>query len=395
MAEQGYKPGQVYEIKPLLIVPDRARTFGPGGGGGYSGNGDGWGLQVGPPRGTGGTSTRREIALPNVMSEFMNEQIHSQQNIDSEYTARFQTLISDVEQELSDKVQAVVGMQTVTGGTTALEQKAALDLTKSKRAQYEAIAPNIYGLYGQSPYFMMHVLPRQKIRELLNSGDTDQAKFIALYSMFDSVYRSALELKLLSLSIDILGGKLSGMASRRAQVEPVDSMDQVSWQAVLNERLDIVSVERDIHVQRLPEFLQTELTAIAGSTSGLTPVQAMKHYTVTLERMAASKTATIKPVHAPPPFSSGGVTVTFPPNNPKVNAPLSKPELEALNELVYLQTNTAVGTKWLSYHDALLKSESARHLQVIAHSFSELATRLEDIQQTIEAKRASEEQLAR
>ena len=55
---------------------------------------------------------------------------------------------------------------------------------------------------------MMEVLPRQKMREFLNSGSADSQALMSLYSMFDNVYKSALELKALSLSVDILAGKL-------------------------------------------------------------------------------------------------------------------------------------------------------------------------------------------
>lgn len=64
---------------------------------------------------------------------------------------------------------------------------------------------------------------------------------------------------------------------------------------------------------------------------------------------------------------------------------MSKPELEALSELVYLQNNTPLGTKWLSYHDALLKAESARHLTATSNAFSGLVERADEAEQTIGA----------
>lgn len=76
---------------------------------------------------------------------------------------------------------------------------------------------------------------------------------------------------------------------------------------------------------------------------------------------------------------------TFPANNPKINAPLSKPELEALNELVFLQNKTELGRKWVSYHDALLKQESARRLNETAATFGGLADRAADADQIKDA----------
>ena len=239
---------------------------------------------------------------------------------------------------------------------------------------------------------MMEVLPRQKMREFLNSGSADPQALMNLYAMFDNVYKSALELKALSLSMDVLAGKLVDLARQRNHAESVVPANDAAWQAAQDQRLGIIAQERDIHVQQLPEFLQTELAAAAGSVAGLTPSQALTHYKATLDRMAATKTAEIKPIQAPPPFSSGGITITFPAANPKINAPLSKPELEALNELVYLQTNTPVGVKWLSYHDALLKAESARHLTATSNAFGGLAERSNETEQNAEAKRLADEQ---
>jgi hypothetical protein len=50
-----------------------------------------------------------------------------------------------------------------------------------------------------------------------------------------------------------------------------------------------------------------------------------------------------------------------------------------------LQKNTKIGTKWLSYHEALLKTESAAHLKTTSEKFSKLAERANDAEQTIEA----------
>lgn len=134
MADEGFVRGKPYEIKPLYIVAGRQQTFGPGGGGGYRGNGDGWGLQEGPHRGEGGPSGIRDIALPNVMAEFMNEQIHSQLLIDNEYSARFKTLFTDTERELEERKQAAKGTQALAPAeSAAMDQKVTLDLIDSKK----------------------------------------------------------------------------------------------------------------------------------------------------------------------------------------------------------------------------------------------------------------------
>ena len=382
MADNGFVRGKTYYIKPTHIVAGRQQTFGPGGGGGYSGSNGGWGLQEGPRRGEGGSSGIRDIALPNVMAEFMNEQVYNQQQIDNEYNARFNTLLTDTTRELEERKNAAKSAQVLAPPeSAAVDQQVTLELIDLKKKQYISIAPNIYGLFGQSPFFMMEVLPRQKMREFLNSGSADSQALMSLYAMFDNVYKSALELKALSLSVDILAGKLADLANSRNQAESVVPLDGTAWFAVQSQRLSIIGLELNIHAQQLPEFLQTELVAAAGSLTGMTQTQVLLHYKATLERMASTKMAEIKPVVAPPPYKSGGITINFRANNPKISAPLSKPELEALNELVYLQTHTPIGTKWLSYHDALLKAESARHLTSTSNALGGLAERSNEAEQ--------------
>nr|WP_052451060.1 S-type pyocin domain-containing protein [Pseudomonas batumici] len=302
------------------------------------------------------------------------------QFIADEYNARFKALLADTEQALEQQKQAAKGERSLSPEEAArLDQTVTLDLIDVKKSQYISTAPTIYGLYGHNPFFMMEVLPRQRMRELWNSGAATPESVGNLHVLFDAVYRAALELKVLSLSMDVLAGKLAELDNRRRQAESLASVNDATWQALLEQRLGIIGVERDIHVQCLPEFLQTELSAAAGSVAGLTPAQTLTHYKVVLDGLIAGKLAAIQPIHAPPPWTSGGITVTFPPTNPKIVSPLSKPELEALANLVHLQATGQIGSKWASYHDALLKSESARHLTVTSNAFGALAERAREV----------------
>ncbi|MBC3435871.1 hypothetical protein HU735_10645 [Pseudomonas sp. BW16M2] len=377
MAQKGYT-----ELQPLVIVPDRVQTYGPGGGGGYVGNAGGWGLQEGPRRGEGSGGTIRDIATPNVMSEFMNEQIANQAVIDTEYTARFKTLTADTERELEqNKLAAKAGQALTPAQAAAAEQQAAVKLIEAKKAQYITIAPKMYGMYGQSPYFLMEVLPQQMMRELLNSRKMTPDSLMKLWALYDDVYKSALEVKALSMAVGVVAGKLAGLAQQRDRLEA----QAVPSEAQQEQRLALIAQERDIHFQQLPEFLQNEVIKAAGSVASMSTAQALNHYKALMEGMAAAKLAAVGPIVAPPPYSRGGITIRFSPNNPKINAPLSKPELEALNELVFLQNNTEIGRKWLSYHDALLKKESARQLNETAAAMGGLAERAGDADQIKDA----------
>ena len=366
-------PGS-YELAPYPIVGkwESEIKFG----GGYNT----WGLNEGSRRGEGGPSNIREVAKPNVVAEFMNEQIHNQAAIDHDYGARFNSLLADIARELQEKKLLASSAQALGAAESAVtDQHVTLELIESKRQQYIALAPEIYGLYGQSPYFLMTLLSSNKINDFFNShnGNNPREVLMALFAQFDHVYQSAMELKALSLSTTFLSGKLADLA---LQVEHVQG---TANDAVAYQRMDIITREQDIHAQQLPEFLHIEFATAAGSVKGMTASEALNHFTQTLEGMAASKIAEINPVYAPPPLSRGGITFHYPAENPKIKAPLSKPELEALNELVSLQTHTQLGVKWLSYHDALLKTESARYLTLTGNVFGSLAERAKQAEHTI------------
>ena len=366
-------PGS-YELAPYPIVGkwESEIKFG----GGYNT----WGLNEGSRRGEGGPSNIREVAKPNVVAELMNEQIHNQAAIDHDYGARFNSLLGDIARELQEKKLLASGAQALGAAESAVtDQHVTLELIESKRQQSKALAPEIYGLYGQSPYFLMTLLSSNKINDFFNSnnGNNPREVLMALYAQFDHVYQSAMELKVLSLSTTFLAGKLADLA---LQVEHVQG---AANDAVAYQRMDIITREQGIHAQQLPEFFHIEFATAAGSVKGMTASEALNHFTQTLEGMAASKIAEINPVYAPPPISRGGITFHYPAENPKIKAPLSKPELEALNELVSLQTHTKLGVKWLSYHDALLKTESARYLTLTANAFGSLAERARQAEHTI------------
>ncbi|MEJ3660681.1 S-type pyocin domain-containing protein [Pseudomonas fragi] len=363
-----------YELAPYPIVGKWESDIKFGGG--YNS----WGLNEGPRRGEGGPSNIHEVAKPNVVAEFMNEQIHNQADIDGDYIARFKNLLGDIGRELQERKLLAQGAKTHGAADSAvIDQQVALELIESKRQQYTSIAPDIYGLYGQSPYFLMTLLSSQKINDFFNrdNGSNPRESFMALFAQFDHVYKSAMALKVLALSTDMLAGKLAELAQQ------VERMQGAANDAAAYQRLGIINQEQAIHAQQLPQFLHTEFVTAAGSVAGMTASEALSHFKETLTSMAVSKTAEIKPVSAAPPLSRGGITINFPAENPKIKAPLSKPELEALNELVYLQTHTNLGTKWLSYHDALLKAESARHLAITGNSFGGLAERAKRIEHTI------------
>ncbi|WP_346833041.1 colicin-like pore-forming protein [Pseudomonas abietaniphila] len=219
--------------------------------------------------------------------------------------------------------------------------------------------------------------------KFLNERTANLEELAKLYKLFDDAYSAALEIKLLTLSEKTLSGMLPGIAAQKDNAE-YEAGTSATF-AAQDLRMSVIERERDIYVQQLPKFLQSEFATEAGHMEDLPTSQALRHYQATLERMAANKLSEIQPIQAPPPYSRGGITIYFSPNNPQISAPLSKPELEALNELVYLQNNTKLGTKWLTYHEALLKTESAAHLKGTSEKFSDLGNRADDAEQMKDA----------
>jgi hypothetical protein len=379
---------------PIVITPDQVQTYSPDGtGGGYTPhgfnwgstiNGSGWGADMQHPKGIGGKGTIHNLATPNVMSEFMGEQEHNQSVIDAQYNSRFSTIVGEIEREMEEhKAAARFGQNFTPSESLANDQNTTFNLIDTKKREASALSSKARAMRGLSPYFLMNHLPRQMMAEFINSRKGTPEELGKLYHVFDDAYSSALEIKALSISEKILSDKLIDIATQKEQAD-IEAAGNLSV-AAQDHRLSIIKRERDIYTQQLPRFLQAELANEAGHANGMSLSQALLHYKGTLDRMAATKLGEVKPVQAPPPYSSGGVTLKFPAENPKIKPPLSKPELEALNELVYLQNNTAIGVKWLSYHDALLKTESSFHLQRASQKFSALAERANDSEQTIDA----------
>lgn len=379
---------------PIVITPNQVQTYSPDGtGGGYTPhgfswgsttNGSGWGADIQRPKGIGGKGTIHNLATPNVMSEFMGEQEHNQSVIDAQYNSRFSTIVGEIERELEEhKAAAKIGQNFTPSERLASDQNTTFDLIDTKKREASALSSKARAMGGLSPYFLMNHLPRQMMAEFINSRKGTPEKLGKLYHLFDDAYSSALEIKALSISEKMLSDKLIDIATQKEQAD-LEAAGNLSI-AAQNHKLSIIERERDIYAQQLPRFLQAELTNVAGRVEGLSLSQALLRYKTTLDQMAVTKLQEIKPIQAPPPFSSGGLTLRFPAENPKIKAPLSKPELEALNELVYLQKNTALGVKWLSYHEALLKTESSVHLKNTSEKFSALVERANDSEQTMDA----------
>ncbi|MCQ6256856.1 S-type pyocin domain-containing protein [Pseudomonas sp. Q11] len=361
---EGFVPGQPYHIKPTFIAGEQPVVFETGGGGGYIGNGNGWGLQEGPRRGEGPGRTIRPITFPNVMSEFMNEHKANKLAIDTEYSPIFKTLRADVERALAQKQQAAKVSKGSPIASVKSDQKITLDLIASKQTQYISKRPVALSLYKTNPLYLMKDLPSAKIRNMLNNAPFTPEIYLATYKAIDDAYKAALDLKILSMSIRLLSGKLEGYAKKSNDAEVAYRYNDETWAALLSQRLIVIESEKNIHVQLLADFLQKEVIAASGSVKGLAPAQSLLHHKATLDRMIKIKQGAVKSYVRP---------------NPNISSPLSKPELEALKDLVDLQLKPKFGKRWQDYHRALLNSEAAKHLVVTSAAFGALAARAKEV----------------
>ena len=299
--------------------------------------------------------------------------------MEAEYNARFATITPDTEHELQDAQQKTAKDIDAPNQEkiSKKNQATAFALIASKKAHYETTTPKLFGLYGQNPHFLMDQLVGTRLNDIIHGRIRDSWE--DTNALYDSVWRSTLELKALSLEIEILAKKLPELAEKRYEAEAAIYPTGPEWALALNEHMIAISQEMDIHVLLLPEFLQMELIAATGAVSHLTPAQALEHYKAALEQMAATKISEIRPIDPPTSFKRGGLTWTQPSINKNMKPPFSKPELEGLDNLVRLQKTTSLGVRWLSHHEALLKTESARHLSSTAKAFAELAERARKI----------------
>lgn len=85
---------------------------------------------------------------------------------------------------------------------------------------------------------------------------------------------------------------------------------------------------------------------------------------------------------------------SFDQQNPQINGPLSKPQLEALLHLVDEQRLRRAGARWKDYHQALALRESIRFLGVYTNGTQNLVHRANEVEQLL-AQHASQLEAAR
>lgn len=362
-------PGR-YELAP---IPVRDRTPSRlGQGGFFSGS---WGLNEGPHRGTGQGSGKLDPLTPFIWNDLMQEQQNAQAYIDLEYAGVFSNILVASNNEV-EQVRQTASAGLSPAQKVKADQEVTIQVIHSKLLEYRAHTETAYSLYGHNPFFLMKDLSFKKIRDSLASPNPDVS---VAYAAIDRAYRSAMELRRLSWVMAIIANQLPELAARRSQVEAATPTKRDAQQILSAERLSVVNLETNIRLHFLPVFLVERIAAAAGSTGGSLS-QTLTNYKIAADNIRAVEQAAVRPYAIA---------------NPAINAPLSKPELEALKNLVDLQATTELGKRWQDYHASLLHSESARHMAAAADAFAGLIARAQEAERLQEQIRIVREQEAR
>lgn len=305
----------------------------------------------------------------------MQEQQNAQAYIDLEYAGVFSNIGAASNNEVGRARQAASAGLSAAQKVKA-DQEITIQVIHSKLLEYRAHTEIAYSLYGHNPFFLMKDLSFKKIRDSLALPVPDVS---VAYAAIDRAYRSAMELRRLSWVMAIIANQLPELAARRSQVEAATQTTRDAQQILSAERLSVVNLETNIRLHFLPGFLVERIAAAAGSTGGSLS-QTLTNYKIAADNIRAVEQAAVRPYAIA---------------NPAINAPLSKPELEALKNLVDLQATTDLGKRWQDYHASLLHSESARHMAAAADAFAGLIARAQEAERLQEQIRIARELEAR
>ncbi|MHC8285245.1 colicin-like pore-forming protein [Pseudomonas sp. XS1P51] len=361
-------PGS-YEIGPIRTTAWALPTFNAG-----QGLYINQGINDDHRRGNRSGPPKLSPLTPFIWDDFMGVHRDSQLVIDGEYVPIFNNMAATISNEIRLRREAARGGRQLDSVTAAKQDReTTVSAINARETEYQSQVETAHSLYGQNPFFLMKDLPFRKIVDGINSVPSD---LWGAYQAIDRAYRSALELKRISLENNILASQLAGLADKiiHAEIQSKPAEERMaSW---LADRLYAVDVEKDIRLQLLPSFLQQEIVTGAGSVETLTYSQSLRKYKVTMDSVRAREQSSVGP---------------FLIANPNIQSPLTKPELEALKNLVHLQANTNLGKRWGDYHVSLLHSETARHLADASNAIGALIGRALEAEGLLEQAKMSAE----
>lgn len=322
-------------------------------------------------RGTSLGSEKLNPLTPFIWDDFVGEHRYKKTLIDADYTPIFNALPARAQNEIEQKKDyAKQGKALSAINAAQKDLETTVKAIEEKEVEYEARAKDAFSMYGLNPLFLMIDLPFRKIYDGVHQGADGFNKAL---SEIDVAYKAALDQKRLSLEIKILTSQLPALAQKIDQLEnssPDDSSRIASWASSWS---SAINIEKNVRLGSLTYFHQEAIIKAAGSVDGLTRSQALEKYVAAIDGNVTTERAAI-----------GSYVIA----NPSIKSPLSKPELEALQTLIDLQTNTTIGKRWLDYHISLLHSESVRQLTDLSNAFKDMLARAREA----EAKKVEDKQ---
>jgi hypothetical protein len=370
-----------YYLDEALFISAQAPTGAElsliGGGGGGPGAG-GWGLSDGYPRGT--SPTKNDIARVISTRRVLTEEF---QIIEKDYSDKYAHEVNQIPETITAlKAQIRAEANSTNGATSTLStEQQILSLRISQiRDGYLQILPDANNYFGVPAFY--------KRGDSMMSRFLDPGFFAAttgqelgvewatrLQRSWDGTYRLHIEAQKHQALADELEGLARQVDQEELNHQPLNLLE------VIARRTAQIHAERQIHFDCLPNVLQHEL----GQTvidDALTLVQTFSAYLATAAALVQAKQSQIPLYHD---------------QNPRINAPLSKPQLEGLLHLVDEQRLRRAGPRWREYHLALSLTESIRFLGVYAGATQNLmqrAAEVEDLQGQLAAQAEAARQQA-
>ncbi|ANC83488.1 S-type pyocin domain-containing protein [Pseudomonas putida] len=335
----------------------------------------GWGLSDGYPRGT--SPTKNDIARVISTRRVLTEEF---QIIEKDYSDKYAHEINQLPETINALKAQIKAEASSTNGAASpfvTEQQILSSRISQIRDGYLQILPDANNYFGVPAFYkrgdsMMSRFLDPGFFAVTTGQELGVEWATRLQKSWEGTYRLHLEAQKHQALADELRALASQVDQEELSQQPLDLLQ------VIARRTAQIHTERQIHFDCLPNVLQHELgQSVIDDT--LTLVQTFSTYLATASALVQAKQSQI------PPYQD---------QNPRINSPLSKPQLEGLLHLVDEQRLRRAGPRWQEYHLALALTESIRFLGVYAGATQNLMQRAAEVE-NLQAQLAAQEEAAR
>ncbi|MGJ7547156.1 S-type pyocin domain-containing protein [Pseudomonas alloputida] len=279
--------------------------------------------------------------------------------------------------------QAIAGSAAQPVQHLELRQQLATMSLQQRRAEYLQIAPVATSFYGAIPFYKRYDSFATRLNDdgAFPIGTSGEAWGQQIWETFNASVDAAYRLHIAAQKFQALAADLPEMARQVDEAEI--AQPAVDLPKAIERRYGQILHEQQICFDCLPSFLQHQVAQSTPTHETDTLIQRFSAYVNAANALIAAKQAEI-------PASND--------SNPNIVGPLSKPQTEALQDLVDEQANRRAGVLWADYHRALALTESIRYLQQFSASMANLTQRaleMEQLQARLAAERAAAEEAAR